>query len=773
MSLLAINHFKSILGPSILPPTPIVSPPSWFMSLTPFRCSPEQKQAMVIIPQARDIKKVLFKLKPNKSSGPDGLTSGFYKAAWDFLGEEVTTSISRFFSSSFMPTSTNSTILTLVPKFPGASKISDFKPISCLNTLYKVVSKLLVSRLKPLLPSLILPNQTAFIKDRLLVENTVLAGEIVNGYHKSKGPKRITIKVDIAKAFDSVSWDFLFNCLEGLDIPPQFLHWLKSCIRTPSFTVGYNGMVHGYFKGKRGLRQGDPLSPYMFVIAMNCLSIMLNNAAEEGKFGYHHKCEASKLTHLYFTDDLLIFVEGSLESVQNVLQILQEFHLRSGLAVSVQKSSFFASGISHQESDLIKFSTGMPEGTLPVRYLGVPLCTKKLSIANCEILIQQVKYRVTSWSALSLSFVGRLVLIKTVIAGIITFWSSAFILPKACIKKINSLCSAYLWKGSIEGHHSARVAWSTVTTPKEEGGLGIKDLTTWNKACCLKLIWLLFFQSGSIWVAWYTKEILQGNVHNFWTVRPHRDNSWLANKLIKTREVVYPWIKLRIGNGRNCRFWSDHWSPFGNVRSFLRETGNTRFGIPETATLASLYQQNRWNLPAARSENQVSLHIFLTTVVFNNQEDEFEWELDGVASKKYKTGEVYRKLTGEGPIAAWTKVIWNVGGIPRHNFLAWLFALNRCPTRDRIAGWGLQTDPNCLLCYSAAETRDHLLFAVIYWLWRERNGRLHSQIFLSEDSIVNQIDRQIRNRIASYRDKNAALAFKLLQTWLASETLRR
>lgn len=332
---------------------------------------------MTTAPLATKIKRILFKLNPNKSSSPDGLSSGFCKAAWSILGQEVTSSISNFFSSSFMPASTNSTILTLVPKFPGASKISDYRPISCLNTLYKVVSKLLVARLKPILPGLILPNQTAFVKDRLLVENTVLAGELVNGYHKSRGQKKITIKVDIAKAFDSVSWNFLFNCLEGLSIPDQYLHWLKSCICTTNFTIGYNGMVQGYFKGKRGLWQGDPLSPYLFVIAMNCLSTMLNKAAEEGKFHYHHKCSASKLTHLCFADDLLIFTEGSLESVQNVLQVLQEFHQRSGLAVSVQKSSFFASGLSQQECDLITFSTGMPLGTLHVRYLGGPSLHKE------------------------------------------------------------------------------------------------------------------------------------------------------------------------------------------------------------------------------------------------------------------------------------------------------------------------------------------------------------------------------------------------------------
>lgn len=258
-------------------------------------------------PTPEDITRVMKKLNANKSPGPDGLTSGFFKSAWSLLGQEVISSINQFFISGFLPSATNSTILTLVPKRQGASAITDFRPISCCNTLYKTISKLLVHRLKPMLPALILPKQTAFIQGRFLVENTVLAAEVVNGYHKNRGPKRITIKVDIQKAFDTVSWDFIFSCLSAINVPGLYLRWLRACICTPSFCIGYNGTVQGYFKSKRGLRQGDPLSPYLFVIAMNCLSILLNRAAEQRDFGYHHLCEPTKLTHLCFADDLLIF----------------------------------------------------------------------------------------------------------------------------------------------------------------------------------------------------------------------------------------------------------------------------------------------------------------------------------------------------------------------------------------------------------------------------------------------------------------------------------
>lgn len=140
-------------------------------------------------------------------------TSWFFKPSWEIVGLDVVASIQQFFNSDFLPTSTNATILSLFLKFPGSSRWTEYRPISCLNTFYKVISRFLVTLLKPILPDLILPSQTAFVKDILLIENITHASELVNGYHKNKGSKRITIKVDIAKAFDTLSWEFLLSCL--------------------------------------------------------------------------------------------------------------------------------------------------------------------------------------------------------------------------------------------------------------------------------------------------------------------------------------------------------------------------------------------------------------------------------------------------------------------------------------------------------------------------------------------------------------------------------
>ena len=622
--------------------------------------------------------------------------------------------------------------------------------------------------------------------------------------------------MDIAKAFDTLSWIFLFSCLESLGLPPHFVKLLKACICKTSFMVGYNGTVNGYFKGSRGLRQGDPLSPYLFVISMNCLSFMLNSAAAQEKIKYHSNCKSMKMTHLSFADDLLIFIDGSLHSVQQVLQVLKEFEKRSGLAISMQKTSFYASGMTDQEVDTIQASTGMICGTLPVRYLGVPLNSRKLNLVTCEPLIHQIKKKFSSWSVKSLSFAGRLLIIKTVIAGITTFWCSAFILPKACIARINSLCSVFLWRGDIDSHNTARVAWETVVLTTQQGGLGVKDLHTWNKACCLKLVWLLFFRSRSMRVAWFREVVLKGSIHNYWTTKPKVSFSWLANKILKLKDVVYPLVKLRLENGLSARFWHDNWSPLGNVATLLNAQ-SSRLGIPQQATVASLFRNGSWRLPPARSEQQLQLQTHLTTVNLTTEPDYFEWEIEGRISSKFSTGEVYHYLRGAHDEVNWATAVWTSYGIPRHNFHTWLVVLDRCPTRDRLLRWGLQVPPVCLLCNSFPETRNHLYFecefaynlwlkssrrcsltpshnwpdalnqmitlpasraskalrlltllawqSTIYWTWNERNARLHSNSFRSADRLFRVVDLQIRNRIQSFRESNPRLSSSMMQTW--------
>ena len=346
--------------------------------------------------------------------------------------------------------------------------------------------------------------------------------------------------------------------------------------------------------------------------------------------------------------------------------------------------------------------------------------------------------------------------------------------------------------------------------------MGVRNLEIWNKACMLKLIWLLFFKAGSIWVAWFTETVLNGDLNSFYTVKLSTQNSWLVNKLLKLRSEIYDWIKLRVRNGETCHFWTDNWSTFGCLRSFLANDLNSTLGIWENATLSSLFRNDHWILPHPRSEKQLQLHAFLTTIEFTTGEDYYEWELEGNIHTTFSTGQVYAILSGHGAAFPWAHIVWIVGGIPKHSFLCWLFLLNRWPTRDRLLSWGLQTPPTCLLCNSSPESRDHLYFfcpyswslwyplarrcgmnpqqqwndvtaqlqshnsrnwrgililltlkSCISWTWQERNSRLHRNTFRSVDGLTRLIDRQIRDRILSYRDRSPRLSSRMMQQWLS------
>lgn len=444
---------------------------------------------------------------------------------------------------------------------------------------------------------------------------------------------------------------------------------------------------------------------------------------------------------------------------------------------------------------------------LPIRYLGLPLCTKKLTIFNCDPLLQNVKTKMNTWSARTLSFAGRLQLLNSVISWITTF---SFHPAKEMHWIVNSMSNAFLWKGNIEGHHSSRVAWTTVVLPKQEGGLGVRDLYQWNRASALKLIWMLFFKSGSVWVAWFINEILAGKLTNFWTRKKKQKLSWLANKLIKMRDTVYPWLKLCIGNGQSCRFWIDNWSPYGQLLTYLRSEGTQRLGIPLNTTLSSLLKDGSWNLPHARSEKQLMLQVYLSTLTITNTPDSYNWWIDDHCKDGDTTSTIYFAIRDHADLVPWFKVVWCSGGIKKHNFLTWLMVLNRYPTRDRILGWGLQKSPLCLLCGVEDESRGHLFFrchfswslwsrfcqrstlvplpdcnlrtsnrrrklqliawqASIYFLWTERNNMLHRQIYKSPALIFSQVGQIVRNRASSFRESHPSLAYDVLQMWFETD----
>ncbi|XP_059627223.1 uncharacterized protein LOC132270018 [Cornus florida] len=259
-----VSFFHQCLGMNPHPPQELEQLQTFIQPVVPNSFT----ELLCLIPTYTEIKLCLFSLNSGKAPGPDGYNAHFFKKAWPVIGEDVTRAVRDFFTTGKLLREVNSTYISLVPKVPNPFIISQFRPISCCSTIYKCISKLLANKLKPTLPSTIDQAQSAFIQGRQIDDNILLAQELLNGYHRHNNSPRCSLKIGLKKAFDSVSWDFLLKSMKLMGYPDIFVNWIQTCITTLLFTISINGEFNGFFNSVKGLRQGDPLSPFLFVLVM-------------------------------------------------------------------------------------------------------------------------------------------------------------------------------------------------------------------------------------------------------------------------------------------------------------------------------------------------------------------------------------------------------------------------------------------------------------------------------------------------------------------------
>ncbi|KAG7552993.1 Reverse transcriptase domain [Arabidopsis thaliana x Arabidopsis arenosa] len=649
---------------------------------------------------------------------------------------------------------------------------------------------------------------------RLLAENVLLATEIVQGYNRKNIEPRGMLKVDIRKAFDSVNWDFILSALRSLGIPEKFVCWIGQCITSPSFSVCINGSSSGYFKSTKGLRQGDPISPYLFVLGMEVFSRLLNSRFDQGYIHYHPKTSGISLSHLMFADDVMVFFDGSEASLHGINESLHDFATWSGLHMSREKTQLFHAGLNILESTAIA-RHGFPVGSLPIRYLGLPLMHRKLRISEYEVLLEKIACRFRGWAVKSLSFVGRAQLINSVIYGNVNFWLSTFILPKGCIKRIESLCSRFLWSGKIDGSCGAKVAWSSVCLPKKEGGLGLRSFKDWNITLCLRFIWLLFSTSDSLWSKWHKFHNIKEKI--FWDIKESQRDSWTWKFLLRLRPVADQFVRSNIGNGRKTSFWFDNWTPLGPLIKCFGSDGPRSLRIPLSSRVKDACTSTGWTLPHPRSDISLRLHAHLSTLhnpAVSSREDVFSWVANSVVCRGYSSAKTWEVLRPRQDTVDWFPLVWFKGAIPKLAFNMWVSNLNRLPTKQRMASWGIPVSPSCSFCSLTDESRDHLLlgceysFAIwrlvlaklepnrrvfvtwaellswqrassstapsllrklasqstVYHLWKQRNNVVHNHVSIPAAPIFRIIDREIRNIITARRNRKRYR--NLMQLWL-------
>ena len=300
-----------------------------------------------------EVEKAIKDMALLKAPGPDGMPPLFYHTYWSDIGMDITQAVLSCLNSGSLLKSINHTFITLILKVKNPERVYEFRPISLCNVIYKIISKVLANRLKPIINDIISKSQSAFIVDRLITDNVLIAFESLH-HMKTNCTRRtgfMALKLDISKAYDRVEWCFLENFLLKMGFQESWVAMIMECITTVTYSILVNGEPKGLITPTKGLRQGDPLSPYLFLFCAEGLNAILNQASESGDIHGFPICRnGPKLTHLFFADDCLLFCRSTLEECEKIQQILAYYEEASGQVINRDQTTLFFSKNTSEQS---------------------------------------------------------------------------------------------------------------------------------------------------------------------------------------------------------------------------------------------------------------------------------------------------------------------------------------------------------------------------------------------------------------------------------------
>jgi hypothetical protein len=448
-----------------------------------------------------EVSTVLKDLQGDKAPGPDGFSMAFFHKCWDIVGDDVMGFFEEFHTHCKFEKSLNATFIALIPKKRDALNIRDYRPISLVGSMYKLLSKVLANRVKTVLELLISDSQNAFVGGRQTLDSVLIANECLDSRLKSSTPG-ILCKLDIEKAYDHVNWDCLLYLLARMGFGQRWCQWIKTCVSTVQFSVLVNGSPEGFFGNSRGLRQGNPLSPLLFLLIMEVLSKMFRKSKEVGliqgfKVGVLGGSEV-RISHLLFADDTIVFCDAVLEQVMQIRKVLSCFEAVTGLKVNLSKREMVPVGVLDSMTSLANILC-CHVGALPMLYLGMPLGTPYKSSSVWHSVLEKIERRLASWQTLYLSKGGCLTLLKSTLSSLPTYFLSLFTISVSVAQSIEKLQRNFLWDGMGDGVKYHLVRWDQVCSPMDCGGLDVKNLTLFNKALLGKWLWRFAVEESYLW----------------------------------------------------------------------------------------------------------------------------------------------------------------------------------------------------------------------------------------------------------------------------------
>ncbi|GAU47191.1 hypothetical protein TSUD_350560 [Trifolium subterraneum] len=357
---------------------------------------------------------------------------------------------------------------------------------------------------------------------------------------------QVTMHAGIYLKFYQASIKFGFS--------PTFCNWIQAILSSAYISISINGAQHGFFNCKRGVRQGDPLSPLLFCLAEEVLSRGIAKLVSDGSTDLIKGSRNSLVpSHCLYADDIMVFCRGKLSYIQALKSLFIKYANCSGQIINAAKSTIYSGGITPSRLNIIVNNIGLNVGLFPFNYLGVPIFKGKPKATFFYPIADKIKNKLSAWKASLLSIAGRVQLVKSVIQSMTIYSISIYSWPSSILNSIEAWIRNFIWSGNIDQRKLVTVAWKKICAPFDEGGLGLRSLKVLNAAANLKLCWDLM-HSDEDWA-----KILRNRVMRKGKAINHHVNSSIWSSVKQEVQVILDNSCWRVGNGQCINLWTDSW----------------------------------------------------------------------------------------------------------------------------------------------------------------------------------------------------------------------
>lgn len=506
-----------------------------------------------------EVKAALDHIGDLKAPGPDGMPLIVFKRHWQFMGDHVVEEVLKVLNGGDIPAGWNDTCVVLIPKVKNPNRIKDLRPISLCNVLYKLVSKVLANRLKMVLPEIISDNQSAFVPGRLITDNVLIAYELshylMNKRHGKEG--FAAVKADMSKAYDRVEWGFLEAMLSKLGFRRRWVQLIMKCVSTVRYQIKINGKLTQQFCPSRGLRQGDPLSPYLFVICAEGLSALLQDAEERGTISGVKICHgAPSVSHLFFADDSMLLLKANQQEAEALHEVLKLYEESSSQCINVEKSAvMFSPNTDPVIKAHVKQSLAIHSENWNEKYLGLPVHVGRSRRKPFSYIKGNICGRVYGLQERLLAKETKKALVKTVAQAIPTYAMSCFDLTKTFCTEVNTLLGRFWWSQQDKQNTLHWISWEKLSQPKALGGLGFRDMHSFNIAMLSRQGWRLLQNPGSLCAQLLKARYFPNS--DVLQVVPRDGISYSWRSILQGLELITHGYIWRIGDGAQVNIWTD------------------------------------------------------------------------------------------------------------------------------------------------------------------------------------------------------------------------